>query len=685
MLGELAGDLAGEELHVFLLEAESLLGLLDADIVRLEQQDRSDDLLQEIFRAAHTLKGSSSMLGFEAMTGLTHAMEDLLDRMRRRLLPVTPTIVDALLMSLDGLRVLCARVRAADDTPFDVAPIVEALRAAAVDETGVASMLGVVPSFAATIADDAALRARIEAATGTVYLVTARIREDSEWAAVRCFQVLNALDRSGEVIASLPSQAEIEAERVGRTIEVLIATEEPVEQLIALLEHVDETDGVSVARWDAASMVEPVLDEVVSARGTLATMGPRIDALQSTVRIDVQQLDAMMNLVGELVIDRTRISQLGRLLGGQLRDDLQVRALQETSMHLEKVVDALQEHMLRVRMLPVGLLFSKFPRLVRDLARGMGKQIRLEIEGEDTEVDRSVIEQISDPLIHLIRNAAAHGIETVEEREAAGKPALAILRLTARHEQGRIVITLEDDGRGIDTDRVRTRAVERGLLTAEQAARLSHDEAVALIFAPGLSTATATTELSGRGVGMDIVRRDIEALKGHVEVDTERGRGTTFRLRLPLTLATMRSLLVSCGRTTYAIPLTYVQETLRPSRAQLQSISGRSVLSLRGGDAVMSMIWLDEALGLDVSRAGGDEPYVVVVRIGEDDRERPVAIAVDRLIDQQEIVVKPLDGALGRSRGIAGASILGDGQVVLIVDVATLIKAHRMGDMSHAA
>ena len=336
-------------------------------------------------------------------------------------------------------------------------------------------------------------------------------------------------------------------------------------------------------------------------------------------------------------------------------------------------------------MLPVGLLFSKFPRLVRDLSRDLDRKVTLAVEGEETEIDRSVIEKIKDPLVHLIRNSVDHGIEPAEERAAAGKPEASILKLTAAHEQGQIIISIEDDGRGIDTERVVASAVKKGQISAEAAERLSHLEKLELIFAPGLSTAAKTTEVSGRGVGMDIVRRDIESLNGRVEVESEAGKGTTFRLRLPLTLATFRGLLVSSGGTTYAIPLTYVQETIRPEQAQLRTVSGRPVMSLRG--SVMSLIWLNESLSLDALNepAASEDSYVVVVRASESETDRPVAIAVDELVDQQEIVVKSLSGFLGRARGIAGASILGDGQVVLILDVPSMIKATQSRDAEPAS
>jgi two-component system chemotaxis sensor kinase CheA len=368
------------------------------------------------------------------------------------------------------------------------------------------------------------------------------------------------------------------------------------------------------------------------------------------------------------VIDRTRIKQISRDLSGERGDDESIRALSDTSSHIVKVVDELNESMMQVRMLPVGLLFNKFPRLVRDLARSTGKKVDLTLEGQDTEIDRSVIEKIKDPLVHLIRNAVDHGVQTPEERTAIGRPEMGRIKLSARHDQGYIVMTLEDDGGGIDPQVMREAALKKGIITAQTAERMSDAEALDLIFEPGLSTAKKTTEVSGRGVGMDVVRRDIEGLNGMVKVTTALGQGTTFTLRLPLTLATFQGLLVESTHTVYAIPLSYVQETVRPDSCSINTVMGKRVINLRG--TVMPLVSLSDVCGASSSNGQERDPYVVVVKAGE----RPVAVEVDDLVEQQEIVVKSLGNYTGRSRGIAGASILGDGKVVLILDVATLMK-----------
>ncbi len=675
----IAAEVSADDLKVFLQEADGLIELLDEDLVQLEQEAGNEELLQEIFRAAHTLKGSSGMLGFHDMAHLTHAMEDVLDRVRKGSLAISPELVDALLMSLDGLKVLKDNLGDGPETPIEIQPIVDALNAAA-DAGDPPDAAAVVASLHSVVAGDDELRVTIEAAVanGTVFHLTVELDPATDWKAVRCFQVINSLDECGEILVSSPSQADIEQEKVSARLEVLLATTQDAADVQAPVEQVEDVKTVSVVAWDpvaAVAAAPPPKDaDNAEARSQVAGTTGRVDALQTTVRIEVDQLDALMNMVGELVIDRTRVSQLSRLLQQRFKEDEYVAALAETSTHIARVVDELHESMMEVRMLPVGLLFSKFPRLVRDLSRSLGRKVTLELEGEETEIDRSVIEKIKDPLVHMIRNSVDHGIEAAVDRAAAGKPEESILRLVASHEQGQIVISLYDDGRGIDSSKVIESAVRKGQLTQEAADRLSEREKLDLIFQPGLSTAAKTTEVSGRGVGMDIVRRDIESLNGRVEVETELGKGTTFRLRLPLTLATFRGLLVSSGGTTYAIPLTYVQETMRPEPARLSTVSKRPVMSLRG--SVMSLIFLDESLGIQqgVVSTRAEEPYVVVVRASDSDTDRPVAIAVDELVDQQEIVVKSLSGFLGRARGISGASILGDGQVVLILDVPSMIK-----------
>jgi len=678
-----------EELKVFLQEAEEQLQLLDEDIIRLEKEADNVDLLQEIFRAAHTLKGSSGMLGFRNMAELTHHMEDALDKVRKGALAVTPELVDALLGSLDGLKDLMGHLGAGAEGDVDISVPVAALRAIA--DPGSAGGGGAQPAAAieAVVAADAAAMEQIDAvlASGAACLVVrATFVPDTAWSAVRAFQIVTELSSRGEVVASLPTLDDIQAEKIGTTLQAVIVTAQPADEVRAAVAAVDDVQSVAVEAWDASKATpheerrhaasgklaedQRVIDLGPAARGKsereqLEAASQKIETLQ-TVRIDVDRLDALMNLVGELVIDRTRVAQITKALQSRYRGDEAVQSLEQIAAHVGKMVEDLHQGMLQARMLPIGTLFSKFPRLVRDVARSTGKQVEFFTEGEDTEIDRAVIEKIKDPLIHLLRNAVDHGIELPDARRAAGKPETGTVKLTASHDQGRIVIRLEDDGKGIDARGVRESAVRKGIVTREAADRMSEQEAVELIFASGLSTAAKTTDISGRGVGMDVVRKSIEALNGVAIVDTRAGRGSTFTLELPLTLATFRGLLVQSVNEVYAIPLSYVQETGRLDPELVQTIVDKEVVNLRG--TIMPLFRLS-VISADAVRSSED--FMVVVRVGD----RPTALAVDRLMDQQEVVVKSLGRTIGRAKGVAGASILGDGEVALILDVATLMKA----------
>lgn len=510
-----------------------------------------------------------------------------------------------------------------------------------------------------------------------------QLEPSSDWLSVRCFQILNEIDGAGTLLASAPTRQEIEQEHASGTLHVLVDSARGADDLRTRVLSVVDVLDVTVQPWDEARLADappaaaPVASTPTARAATDAAdvPSPRIETVQS-VRIDVDRLDQLMNLVGELVIVRTRVSQLARTLTSAYKEDEQIAILSETAAHISRVVDELHESMMQVRMLPVGIIFSKFPRLVRDLARATGKQVNFVVEGEGTEIDRSVIEKLKDPLVHMIRNAVDHGLETPEERATAGKPETGTVRLAAVHGQGHILITLEDDGHGIDAQAIRESAVRKGVITQDVADRMSDRDVLQLIFAPGFSTARQTTEVSGRGVGMDVVRRDIEFISGNVELSTAVGKGTKFTLRLPLTLATFGGLLVESGNQLFAIPLMYTQETVRPEPRQLETVATRPVMRLR--DSVMPLIRLNEAVRHEDPRGVGasrdEHLFAVVVRAGDGENDRPVAIGVNALVDQQEIVVKPLSGMVGRTQGISGASILGDGRVVLIVDVPTLIK-----------
>jgi two-component system chemotaxis sensor kinase CheA len=672
---DLSPDITAEDLQAFLQEAGEHLQLLDEDIVRLEREQANPDLVQEIFRAAHTLKGSSAMLGHARMAQLAHAMESVLDRVRKGALAVTTEVVDALLHSLDALTVLKEELVSPGEAELDIGRILAELEGV----LGADTVAG--PETAASgenvslelTAEQQAELAEWIGADHRALRVRAMLSQDTSWAAVRCYQVLDALRNAGTVVASVPSAEDVEAERAGLVIEAAIVTELDADEVRRLVLDVSEVRSVEISEFEFAEQTAPMAEQreasLTDGDATLEGLPQdRKARMSQTVRIDVERLDAIMNLIGELVIDRTRIAQIGKMLEVRYREDDVVKALGNAASHAEKIVDELQEVAMKLRMLPIGTVFNSFPRMMRDLAQRMDKQVVFVVEGQDTEIDRTVIDRIRDPLVHLLRNSLDHGLESPSERQAAGKPEQGTVQLKAFHEQGHIVITVEDDGRGIDAQRLRKSAVAKGLISAEAASRMTEAETLELIFMPGASTAAATTEISGRGVGMDIVRSNVAAINGSISVDTALGKGTKITLRLPLTLATLRALLVSVGGTTYAIPLIYVLEAVAMEAGDIHTVGGREVIRLRG--EVIPLLHLRSVLNMrEAERTQAGQKCVVVARIGD----KLVGLAVDSLIELQEIVVKPLGAYIGEVEGVAGASIIGDGRVVLILDAPTLL------------
>lgn len=658
-----------EDLDVFLQEAEEHLQLLDVDIVRLEREQSNPELVQEIFRAAHTLKGSSAMLGHQQMTDVAHAIENVLDQVRTGSLVVSTRVVDALLQGLDVLRTLKEDLASARESAVEIGPVLVGLDTALEapgpgpgkndpsDENAEKPVLD----------GQAETRLReLQAGGQTVYHIRATLHQESSWAAVRLFQVLESLAEVGEVISSIPSREQIQEENVGVEIRVVAACWQGAEVLRDAVASVEEIDAVEVRPYVAED------SETGGARGPAAVdSAPREVSQQTkTVRIDVDRLDQLMNTIGELAIDRTRITQIGQALESRYKEDEMVQALGMTSAHVVKVVDELQESFMKIRMLPVATVFSGFPRMVRDLAQNTGKQVDFVVEGQETEIDRTVTELVRDPLVVVLRNAVDHGLETPGERRAAGKPEAGTLRLAAFHEQGDIVIEVEDDGRGIDAQRLKDAAVDKGLISVEAASRMTEAEALDIVFLSGFSTAEETTEVSGRGVGMDIVKTNVEAMRGYIGYETQVGAGTKITLRLPLTLANLQALLVRSLSTTYAIPLVNVTETVKLAGAEVQTVSGEEVIRLR--DRVMPLLRLGNVL--DSGAAGAAQPpeerFVVVAQFGD----RLVGFAVESLMGLQDIMVKSLGGYMGPTTGIAGASVMGDGQVALILDIRSLIN-----------
>ncbi|HSO27513.1 MAG TPA: chemotaxis protein CheA [Anaerolineales bacterium] len=665
----LSFDLSADEVPVFLAETEEQLQTLDQGLVQLEAGVDSDELLQALFRAAHTLKGGAGMIGHSRLVDLTHALETALDGLRKKNIQVSAEFIDCCLASVDALRLLCDEVTSLEPAEVDLEPRIAELR-----------RFGELPPPTGGSAPCS-------------YLLTARIAAGSIAPAARAFQLMLALQELGEVLDMRPTQAEIESAAPVNKFYARFVSAQPASALYAALNKISEIEDLSLAAADDGAdedgaaehhlaadlvasrrLVSSVPNETAVAAGKDAakTPGERLTEApaieRQTVRASVERLDKLMNLVGELITDRNRLYLLRRELDNRLVGDNQMDDLRETITHVGRITDQLQAEVMGIRMVPIANVFNKFPRVVRDLARRAGKQVDLVMEGEETELDRSVIEYINDPLIHLLRNAVDHGIETPEERRAAGKPERGLARLSARHEQGRIFITLRDDGRGIDLKQVKQKAFEKGLLTERELETLSDDEAVDLIFAAGLSTATRLSDISGRGVGMDIVRTNIEQLHGSISVENWPGAGCEFELVLPLTLAIIPTLLVRINQGMFAIPLVAVMETRRITPQEIHRVQGRPVMRLR--DHVLPIIRLTDVFSLPDCENGSGSQNIVVVRQGKSQ----FGLMVDALIGEQEVVVKSLSVVIGETPGISSAAILGDGRIALILDVQGILR-----------
>lgn len=694
-------DASPEELKIFLEEVEEHLQTLEEDLVKLEKEEDNPDLLQEIFRASHTLKGSSATIGHHRMANLTHAMENILDKLRKNQLTVSSGLMDVLLEALDHLRVLKDEIVNDEESDIDLDDVLPKMAAAA--QGDVAAGAGPQkPAVAEKTREKVTLSFEEKDIVHKgmdegkhAYTLYLHLDVEQEMISVRSFVTLMSLGEWCEVVASKPSQEEIEKENATSELSAVVLTVEDAARLkelvgalpnisnIEVIPYSDDLTGdndsgapdqappavAQVIAGAVASTVQNAEKPVKKEKAAAASVNNALKKSNRTVRVDVELLDSLMNLVGEMVIDRTRLFQiLGHV---EMRDDMDeiTQELGRTSIHIGRVTTQLQEQIMKARMLPVESLFNKFPRMVRDLSHKAGKQINFIMTGQETELDRSIIEEIGDPLIHLLRNALDHGIESPEDRTAAGKDPVGQLKLSAAHEENHIIITITDDGHGIDAEVVRQSAVKKGILTEEQVKRLSDKEAVNLVFASGLSTAKKVTDVSGRGVGMDVVRSNIEKINGTVEINTSVGRGTEFKIKLPLTLAIIRALLVSLNNCVYAVPLSSVTETIRMRETQIEYVNNQEVILVRG--KVLPLVRLDNIFGF--GRRGTeskDKLFVVVVNLAGNQ----MGIVVDSLVGEQEIVIKSLGKYIGDVQGISGATILGDGNVALIVDVSNLMK-----------
>jgi two-component system chemotaxis sensor kinase CheA len=679
--------------ELFLQEGREQLEILEQETLKLEQ-DPSTERLQVIFRSAHTLKGSARAMDYTHMAELTHEMENVLDNLRNGVIQLTMPIADALLQCQDILGKMIDSIEAGNGDKVECASLVKSLQEFVGGE--VTSKPAVAPSllsesvsskFKTLISPDHFENLNVASKTQSVYHLHMKLADDCAMKFVRAFMAISTAQEGGEILASYPSMEDLEEEKFETEFEFVFQSTAAISDLTTKLGEISEVASFTLNPWKCPETTESQasLNETSSVEEenpekktepapsqAPSTSGKKAETGQ-TVRVDVSRLDTLMNLVGELVIDRTRIAQIGAELAAK-HDDGNIDALAETVGHIHRITSDLQDQIMKARMLPIENVFNRFPRVVRDLAQKLNKDVKLNLIGGETELDRSIIEVIGDPLLHILRNSIDHGLETPQDRVKAGKPEQGFVTLSAKHQENHIVIEIEDDGRGIDVDRVKAKAIEKGQLTKDQADRLTEKEGLQLIFASGLSTAAEISEVSGRGVGMDIVRSNVQKLGGIIDLESTLGQGTKFSLRLPLTLAIIRGLLVKVEETVYVTPLGSVIETLLVEKKQIQTINRREVIVIRG--VTTPLVRLREVFPYSKyskKRESSNQLYVVIVGLAE----QRVGLVVDSLIGEREVVIKSLSQYCGDVGGISGATILGDGNVALIMDVNSIVNQQK--------
>ena len=675
------------EVAVFLEELEEKIQVINDNVLILEREGGVTVVIQEIFRAAHTIKGSSAIMGYDKMARLTHELESLFDQLRSCSLEVSTHLVDTLFEALDTMKLLYEEIingTNAEDIELIISKLREHYDERKVFAVQPADTGDVVADFAVQIDDTIEEIIREAELKGfQAFNVRVVLEPDCQMKGVRAFLVFETLQQNGELIRCVPEVNDIQEGRFDEEFSLILLTREDLDQVkngVLSIAEINSIDVIplSVRETSVQKNIKAQTDADVMVNKSVSASERKERQNVKTVRVDVQKLDTLMNLVGELVIDRTRLDRFAEIFESKYGSGDLAESIADISNHLSQVSRDLQVEIMKARMLPVANVFNRLPRLVRDVAQKLGKEINFIVEGKETELDRNVIEVIGDPLIHLIRNAVDHGIETPEERERAGKPREGTILLKASYVESQIMITITDDGRGINAEDIKRLAVKRGLLDTGQALRISDREALEYIFSPGFSTAATVSDISGRGVGMDIVRSQIEQINGSVELTTSPGRGATFTIKLPLTLAIIKALMVSLGERVIAFPLIYVVETIIIESSEIKYIRHNEVVVVRG--KVLPLIRLREMFN-DLPDEETEKLSIVVLGSGE----KRVGVIVDRLIGEQEIVIKSFGSYLGQVSGLAGATILGDGRVGLIVDARSLIKETGIEDVAYAA
>lgn len=713
-------------LDIFLDESREHLQSLNNNMLELEQNSENMDTINEIFRSAHTLKGMAGTMGFKRMQTLTHDMENVFSEVRDGNIKVNSDMIDVLFQCLDALEGYVSIIQeTSDEGDNDNQPIINALNAcltgkkadaaatpaeekpakksakkstkskAKADTNAAEEKKEEAPAPAVSMKLSEEEQKAVEdamMANRKLYHITVTVQDTCLLKAARAFLVFKAIEDHGEVLATNPSTQDIEDEKFDFVFQILIATDgevQPILDAIKTVSEISDAVGVPFSGESAVSSEEPAEEEEAPAKEadkeTLPAEAPQEaaskpapaaaqtpaaapakkpagkPAVNRTVRVDIEKLDSLMNLVSELIIAKNSLVSSATSLGNnsnQLNDHIE---------YLESVTTNLHESVMKVRMVPIESVVTKFPRMIRDLSKKLNKPIELYMTGEDTELDRTVVDEIGDPLMHLLRNSADHGIEDPEIRAQRGKPEVGSIYLDAYQDGNNVVIEVKDDGNGIDVEAVKRKAIERGVLTEEQAAVADDNDIIRLLFLPSFSTAKKVTDVSGRGVGLDVVKSKIESLSGEVDVKSKLGEGSTFSIRLPLTLAIIQALMVVVGDEKYAIALGGIQTIEDISPSDIKTVQGSEVINLRGN--VIPLVRLDKVVGVESKRSPEDNMVVVIAKKGD----KLAGFIVDELIGQQEIVIKSMGKYINKCKFISGATILGDGEIALIIDANALM------------
>ncbi|WP_434579145.1 chemotaxis protein CheA [Thermoanaerobacterium thermosaccharolyticum] len=640
-------------LEIFLEESEEHIESLNENLLQLEKNPEDSHIIDEIFRSAHTLKGMAATMGFENMTRLTHKMEDVLQEIRSNSIKVTSNLMDVLFKCMDALSSMTGIISESGNDSYDIENLIELLETNNSKEEVAATNIKNSKShdsnninvYEKDIIEKAASQGY------KTYSIEVVIDKNCVMKSARAFIVFNTLDNLGDIVDSTPSVEDIEDEKFDDRFTVHLISKHEKDVIKSKLMSISEIKNINI---EELLYSKEIKDNKKFGPTNLGSDDQiKHSKTNKSVRVDIERLDNLMNLVSELIIIKTRLE--GIESNEKNPDTI------STIEYLERITTNLHDAVMKVRMVPVERVFNRFPRMVRDLSRELNKKITLNMYGQDTEVDRTVIDEIGDPLVHLMRNSIDHGIETPEVRVKKGKPETGVINLKAYHEGNNVIIEVSDDGSGINFEKVKNKAYEKGMLSADEVEELSNEKLIKLLFEPGFSTSDTISDISGRGVGLDVVKNKIESLNGSIEVKTEVDKGTKFIIKLPLTLAIIQALLVMVGNEKYAFPLNSISEIVNKNKNEIHLVQGKEVVMYRG--KVIPLIRLHNILDLK-SNEDSDNFICVIIKKGDN----LAACSVDELIGQQEIVIKPLGKYLSNVKIIAGATILGDGQVALIID-----------------